>query len=243
MKTAINLYSVRDLEEPMEALLERVADAGYDGVEFAGGFRDATPTAVAETLDRLNLEVAGVHVGIEDLESDFGAAYETYAETLGAPSAVVPWLPPEAFSDTESVASTVDRLASLTVTADAYDWPLHYHNHDHEFRAVDGTRPIDRLLESVPGLGFEIDVGWVATAGADPVEYIDRYADRIELVHMKDMATESGAFREIGQGDVDMAACAEAAESAGAEWLIYEHDEPEDPAASIETGSGFLETL
>jgi len=62
------------------------------------------------------------------------------------------------------------------------------------------------------------------------------------LIHMKDM-TADGEFAEIGEGVVDMAGCAAAAADAGGEWLIYEHDEPADPAASIDAGAEFLESL
>jgi sugar phosphate isomerase/epimerase len=243
MRTAINLYSVREFDEPMPKLLERVADASYDGVQFSGDLRESSPEEVKGTLDDLGLAVTGAHVGIEDLESDLESTYDAYAETIGTPSVVVPWIGPDHFADADSIDATISRVAAIADAADDYDWPLHYHNHDHEFQHVGGEYPIDRLLDTILTLDFEIDVGWVATGGEDPVEYIERYADRIELVHMKDMATDSGEFREIGHGDVDMSACADAAAAAGAEWLIYEHDEPADPAESIETGAAFLADL
>lgn len=243
MKTAINLYTVRELDDSMPTLLERVADAGYDGVQFSGDLRGSSPEEVAATLSALDLEVTGIHVDVAALENDLAATHDRYAEIFGAPSGVVPWFDREHFADPAALDATVDRLDALTTAAAEYDWPLHYHNHDHEFQRVDGNYAIDELLDGVPDLGFEIDVGWVATAGADPREYVERYADRIEMVHMKDMATDSGEFREIGQGDVDMGACADAARAAGAEWLIYEHDDPDDPVESIKTGAVFLSDL
>jgi sugar phosphate isomerase/epimerase len=243
MKTAINLYSIRELDESMPTILERVSEAGYDGVQFSGGLRGTTPDQVATTLERHDLEVAGSHVGLEDLEDDLEAVHNVYADTLGVPSTVVPWIGPEHFANWNAIASTITRLDALTTSLAEYDWPLHYHNHDHEFRRVNGEYALTQVLDAIPSLGFEIDVGWVATGGEDPVDYIDRYADRIEMVHMKDMAIDSSEFREIGRGDVNMAACASAAHDASAEWLIYEHDEPDDPIESITTGAEFLTNL
>lgn len=61
---------------------------------------------------------------------------------------------------------------------------------------------------------------------------------------MKDMVTdEERGFCELGEGDVDIAACANAAREADVEWLIYEHDDPQNPAESIEIGASVLESL
>lgn len=243
MQTAINLYTVRELDESIDEILERVASAGYDGVQFSGGLGGAAPEDVAATVEDLGLAVTPAHVGIEELEADMEGAHERYAQQLGVPGAVVPWIGPEQFSDATAIEETIDRLTALVADAEALQWPLAYHNHDNEFQRVDGEYALDQLLAGVPDLGFEIDVGWVATGGADPAEYIRRYADRIDTVHMKDMDTDAGAFREIGHGDVDMHACAEAAREADADWLVYEHDEPDDPAQSLETGASFLADL
>jgi len=56
-----------------------------------------------------------------------------------------------------------------------------------------------------------------------------------------DLAAEASC--EIGEGDVAVAACVEAARAAGIEWLVYEHDDPTDPAASIDTGAAFLKSV
>ena len=70
VRTAINLYSVRDLDVPMREILERCADAGYDGVQFAGDFGGLSTAAVSETLDELGLAVTDPHVDIEEMEAD-----------------------------------------------------------------------------------------------------------------------------------------------------------------------------
>ena len=243
-KTAINLYSVRELDEPMLDILDRVSSAGYDGVQFSGGLRDAAPEDVAAKLDEEGLETTGAHVGIDALEEELEAVHDLYAETLDAPSAVVPYLDADQFASDETVDRTADRVANVAAAAGEYDWPVHYHNHAHEFVDVDGETAFDRFAERAEDVGLELDVGWALVGGRDPVELIGTYGDRIDLLHMKDMVTdEERGFREIGEGDVDMQGCADAAREAGVEWLIYEHDEPEDPAASIDTGARVLDSL
>jgi sugar phosphate isomerase/epimerase len=241
VRTAINLYSVRDLNEPMLDILDRVAAAGYDGVQFSGGFGDASPAEIADRLDDLGLEATPCHHGVEDLEADPAGVTATY-DTIGVDGLVVPWLGAEHFEDREAAEATAGRLDDVAAELAEYGHDLHYHNHDHEFTDLGDTTGFAAFADASSVL-LEPDVGWIATAGHDPVEVLRRYGDRVDLVHMKDMDADAGEFREIGEGTVDMQACADAARDIGAEWLIYEHDEPADPVASLEYGAEFLDAL
>jgi sugar phosphate isomerase/epimerase len=244
MRTAINLFTVRELEGSMDEVLDRVAAAGYDGVQFSGGLRGASPGAVRETLDEVGLSATPAHVGIGQLENDLGETVETYGETIGCSGAVVPALDEETFATSDAVGAAARRLSELGDRLAARDWRLHYHNHAFEFTDLDGGTAFDRLVErSDDAVGVELDVGWALAGGEDPAALLSRLGDRVDLVHMKDVDVESQRPREIGEGDVDMQACADAARRAGADWLIYEHDAPDDPAASIEVGADYLETL
>jgi len=238
VQTAINLYSVRDLDEPLPRILDRVADAGYDGVQFSGGFADRHPSVIAARLDERDLEATPPHVGIEELEAEPVAAADAVG-TIGTNGAVVPYLGEDHFT---SVGVATDAAARLDELAAALgdDVTLHYHNHAHEFVDLGNTTGFEAFADAT-GVGIELDVGWVHTGGADPATLIERYGDCVDLVHMKDMA--NGEFREIGEGDVDMQACADAARGVDASWLIYEHDQPADPVASIDTGAAFLSGL
>ena len=243
VRTAINLYSVRELDESTERILERVADAGYDGVQFSGGFGDATAEEVGDLLDELDLDVTAPHVGIEDLEENLEETYADYHDVLGCDGAVVPYLGEEHFESAEATDETAERLESLAGRLEERGWTLHYHNHAHEFVDLGETTAFERFIDETT-IGIELDVGWAEVGGADPAELLRRLGDRAELVHMKDMDTSvERGFVEIGEGDVDMRACADAAREIGSEWLIYEHDEPENPIESIEAGAQFLNGL
>ncbi|WP_248299466.1 hypothetical protein [Halorhabdus amylolytica] len=58
---------------------------------------------------------------------------------------------------------------------------------------------------------------------------------------MKDMA--DGEFCELGEGDVDVQGCADAAREADVLWFVYEHDDPEELMACLERGADVLESL
>jgi sugar phosphate isomerase/epimerase len=100
------------------------------------------------------------------------------------------------------------------------------------------------LLEAAgPEVQFELDLGWVGTGGGDPYELLAALGERAPVVHLKDMAFETGEFRELGEGDLDIERALETAREAGVEWIVYEHDEPADPAASLAHAAELLERI
>lgn len=66
---------------------------------------------------------------------------------------------------------------------------LSYHNHNLEFAPVGGTTGWDILMrETDPALvSFEMDIGWVAAAGCDPIEVLRANPHRIRMLHVKDV--------------------------------------------------------
>ncbi|ELY96341.1 sugar phosphate isomerase/epimerase family protein [Natrialba taiwanensis] len=246
VKTAIQLYTLRELDESLPSLLRRVGQTSFDGVEFAGA-DDPTPET-ATVLADTGLTAAGAHIGIESLEGDLDAVVSDYA-VLGSDRLTVPYLDAEHFSTADAVRETGTRLETLADRLETRGFELGYHNHDHEFvtvagqgRADNGRSAFERLIEHTDeSLSIELDVGWAVAAGYDPVALLERLAGRVPLVHIKDVA--DGRPVELGEGEVDLEACVTAACDAGAEWIIYEHDEPADPVASLERGAEVLESL
>jgi len=78
-------------------------------------------------------------------------------------------------------------------------------------------------------------LAWVSIGGADPVDYIHRFADRTTQVHLKDYdPTKTPQWRPAGQGILDwdpiIAACLEA----GVQYGSIELDEsPGDPIEAV----------
>jgi sugar phosphate isomerase/epimerase len=236
VRTAVQLYTLRSLGAPLPAVLDRVGAAGYDGVEFAYRVREARIDDVSAALARNDLAVASAHVPIEALEDDFDGVVEFY-DRLGADVLVVPWLDPEHFETEAAVDAAAARLDALADALRGEGVRLAYHNHDQEFATVGDAPAIERLLARTDDrLGLELDVGWALAGGADPAGLIDEHADRISRVHAADVDVDRGESVPLGDAGVDLDAVVASARDAGAEWLVYEHDDPADPVASIEQG-------
>lgn len=238
MRPAIQLFTLRDADEPLPDLLARIGETAFEGVEFAG-LGDAESGEVRAALDDADLDAAAAHVGIEDLESDLEGTVETYRE-LDCDRIVVPWLDESHFTSRDGVTEVARRLAELGARLDEQGAELAYHNHDHEFVDLEGTTGFE-LLADETDIDFELDVGWAHAAGHDPTHLLADLRGRVPLVHFKSVAGEDPV--ELGEGGLDLDACVRAARDAGVEWAIYEHDEPDDPHESLEHGAEMLAEL
>ncbi|WP_193309296.1 sugar phosphate isomerase/epimerase [Halorubrum halophilum] len=224
------LYSLRDVDDSLPAVLDRIGATPFTGVEFAG-LDDAGPAALATTLADADLSCAGMHVGLDAIETDPEGVAAT-ARELGCRDVVVPWLDPEHFASVAAVEAAADRLTAAADALASHDIRVHYHNHDQEFVELGGRPALTHLIEAADGVGLELDVGWAGAAGQDPLAYLSAHADRISLVHLKDYDAASGETVTVGTGDLPLARTVDAVSEHGVEWLIYE---AEDGADSYET--------
>lgn len=249
MKTAIQLYTLRHLDESLPKTIERVGGTAFEGVEFAG-LGDASTGDVTAALSAAGLEPMAAHVPVDDLESDFVGTVGPYRD-VGCHHLVVPWLDPAAFASRAAVAETAHRLATLGDRLRDRGFDLSYHNHVHEFQPLEGTAAFEVLVAETTDLTFELDAGWALAGGHDPAALVRDLGARAPLVHVKDVAVDADRAPgvepgystddhrpvELGDGDLDAVAVAAAARDAGVEWACYEHDRPDDPLASLAHGS------
>jgi len=240
MHTAVQLYTLRDVDEPTAQLIERVGETPLDGVEFAAA---PTEDGVAEALADTGLTATAAHVADDRIERSTDEVVEA-CDAVDCATVVVPYLDESHFADRDAVAETADRLETLADLLEPHGMRLCYHNHDHEFvspRETEGRSAFELLVEETDdAVGFELDLGWARAAGYDPTELLQRFDDRIPLAHLKDVS-EEGEPVELGDGILDVPACVDAAREADVEAIIYEHDDPEDPIASLAHGATVLE--
>jgi inosose dehydratase len=120
--------------------------------------------------------------------------------------------------------------------------------HPHTGSYVEFDDEVERLLGAIDAgeLGLCLDTGHALYAGADPAQLIRRYAQRLEHLHLKDVASETlgrrlgfwdavaaGVFCPIGNGILDLAAVRDALGAAGyAGFATLEQDRRESTAGS-----------
>ncbi|WP_339324216.1 sugar phosphate isomerase/epimerase family protein [Paenibacillus sp. FSL W8-0194] len=230
LKLGLQLYTVREqMEQDFEGTLKKVAELGYQGVEFHTFF-GRPASEVKALLDQYGLVALGTHTGYDRMLNALDEEI-AYNKEVGNTRLIVPYLGAEdrrwdeVFANLERIGQ---RCAEQQVT-------LLYHNHDFEFTEKIGDQTVfDAMYENVPEslLQIELDSCWVHFAGYDPVRYIESYAGRLPVVHWKDVRRQedgSPLTVELGEGEVDLKAVAEAADKAGAEWIVVEQDFCQNP--------------
>lgn len=201
MDWSFQLYSARNFQ-PWSGVLEKLAELGYSQVEGFGAVYD-DPAGLRAELDRNGLTMPSGHFSIDMLDNDFDGAV-AIARTLGMGIMACPYLVAEKRpADAAGWQAFGRRLGAVGEKAAKAGLQFAWHNHDFEFVPLaDGTLPQSHILDAAPDIGWEIDVAWVIRGGADPYEWIDRYASRIMAVHVKDIAPGGEATDEDGWADV-----------------------------------------
>jgi sugar phosphate isomerase/epimerase len=250
---AVQLYTLRNLKLPPAEMLEQIAAIGYTGVEIAGTFAPGMPAAdLRKLLDAAGLKAVSAHVSLNDMESDLPGAVRAQ-KTLGNDVLIIPWVSEEVRGKTaDSWKALGARLGRLAKRCQHAGMRFMYHNHDFEMATIDGKLAIDWLMEGavqaasgVP-VGYEIDMAWVQRGGQDVVDLLNRYSGRVARVHAKDLAVDPAAnpqemgFAAVGSGKLDWEKILPAAQEAGVEWYVVEHDSPADAFANIRSSYEFL---
>jgi sugar phosphate isomerase/epimerase len=222
---ALQLYSVReDCKRDLPGTLAAVAKMGYEGVEFAG-YYDRTASELRKMLDDLGLKVAGTHTGLNTLEADQLKATIEFNQTLGNRFLIVPWIDAEKLSSRQACAEIGRTLDGIAAQLRPLKMHTGYHNHSHDFAAVDGATPWDLLAQSTgPDVVLQLDIGNAMHGGADALAYLRKYADRGLTIHLKEFSKTKDKVI-IGEGDVNWKEVFDICESTGkTEWYIVEQE-------------------
>ncbi len=231
MDLSYQLYCSRNWG--LDETLTMLADTGFKQVEGYGGLINATgAAALRDKLDANGLSMTTCHLGLDDCETDPARAVAD-AQTLGLKMAFIPHIGPEDRpSDAAGWTTFAKRLATLgqhfTDAGIAFGW----HNHDFECVSVGGAMPLDIIADHVD---LELDLGWVARAGHDPVAWINKYGSKIRAAHIKDIApvgecADEDGWADVGHGTQNWPAIHAALAANGVTHYVTEHDNPADHA-------------
>lgn len=217
MQYGLQLYSVRDITESnLRGALEKVAQLGYNDVEFAGFFGHSG-TEVADWLNEYGLTAKGTHTALALLTDHFDEVVACQ-KAIGAARLFVPYANPKTQAEADALLETLrdlsGRLAKHGIT-------LGYHNHDHEFKPIEGGAGLMERLVNETGLQIELDTYWAYAAGEDAIAWMDRIAalNRLPVVHIKD-GFMGGEGMPLGRGTAPVAQVYARAIALGADLVV-----------------------
>jgi len=232
LRTGLHLYTVRDdMKQDAEATLRAVAAMGYKAVSGLGLPGGRTPADTRAWANGLGLELAVEHVSLDEIEKNPAAALDRIGG-MGVVHATLAWVNEDRRKTAADIAALAATLNTFGKASTARGIRFAYHNHDFEFRPVEGKKYFDRLVEATDPavVGIMLDVGWVQRAGEDPVRWLKTLGTRVRTIHLKDTtANPDGRWAEIGKGVLDVQGVLAACREIGVAWALVEQDTCDGP--------------
>jgi len=260
----LQLYTVGDqLGKDFTGALKQIAAIGYKEVELADAYHKSAAELRAAFSDA-GLTCRSAHMfdfqktpaqfmdfakelGVKYVVTSFNPPPSVLAAMTARPKpdfdALVKGLEAMTLDDYKRSADTCNQLGE---EAKKHGLQYAYHNHNLEFKKFGGVTAYDTLLSSTdPELvKMEMDCGWVAAAGYDPVAYLKKDPNRYRLLHIKAFkagppcVSLSGPQRpeptELGRGGIDYKPVFAAATKAGVEQYYVEQEPPFTEMSAME---------
>ncbi len=243
----LQLYSVRDaMADDPQNTLRLVSSIGYKNLETAnyadGKVYDMEPQFFKKYIEDLNLRLRSAHIGgprydgtKKDETMDFWKKAVSDHKSMGAKYIVKPSMPiPKTLSELDMWCEYYNEIGKV---AKKSGMMFGFHNHAREFELVEGKIMLDYMIENTdPKLVFyELDVYWAQEGGQNPSEYLERYAGRFPVLHIKDE-------KEIGEsGKMEFKPIFEAAYAQGMKDYFVEVERyNHEPIESVQQSFAYL---
>jgi sugar phosphate isomerase/epimerase len=239
-----------------EEVFSRLSEMGYRNVEpfTLSGLSAEQYRAL---LDKYGLKASARHVDVgtpanpADIQQILADNKVLGIKYFG--SGATPIFPPIYTTEAEWVAYA-QYLNRVGEQARKAGQTLMVHNHDVEFETVFGDQTVyDILMANTDpkNVVFQMDIYWATNGGGigNPLKVIERYGNRIQLFHVKDMAPGPfpGPIEIVGEGIIDFPAIFAAA-GGSTKYYVVEHDprfgDPTfDPFEAAQKGFDYLDCV
>lgn len=230
MQIAAQLYTIRDFvrtEQDIRESLKKIKDMGYNSIQVSG-FGPIEPNVLNEIVKENELEICLTHMPYDRIVNDTKnliAEHKLWnCDYIGLGAMNPEFRTGKEGYDTflNSISRAVDEI---------YDAGLKfmYHNHNFEFEKIDGDlNGFEYIINKTnpEKVGITADFYWIQAGGASPVQYIEKYADRFDIVHFKDMTVIKSemVMAEIFEGNMDYKAIYDACIKNNIKYAAVEQD-------------------
>ena len=245
-KIGVQLYTFRDaMMENASGTLEKIAALGFKEIETAksdkGLYYGLGPTGMSKRCEELGMTLRSGHVHIDE---NWNKTVEEAAES-GQEYVICSTMPTDG-QTVDNYKRVADAFNKAGEDCKKMGLKFGYHNHGYEFDTIDGKILYDILLRGTnPDLvHMELDLGWVVTAGKDPLDYFNRFPGRFPLWHLKDMDMVKKHSTEFGKGDLDIRSMLLHQKESGLEYFFVEQEEyANNPFDSMKENMDYLSKI
>jgi sugar phosphate isomerase/epimerase len=242
----LELYSVRDeLKQDLMGTVRSVAKMGYEDVEFYSPYFDWTveyAKQVRKLLDDLGIRCLSTHNDAHAFSPENLSRAIELNQIIGSKFIVM--ASAGSVQGLDGWKKIAERLNQAAGKLKPLGLRTGFHNHDTEFKVMNGQRPIELLAATTDKeVALQLDVGTCMEAGYDPVGWIEKNPGRIRSMHCKDWSPDpaKGYTVLFGEGVAPWKKIFDAAEKTGGiEFYLMEQEGSAYPA--IETAKRCLAT-
>ncbi len=282
----VQLFSVpKLLERDFRQGIGMLAGMGFREIEMFGPFDFSTPEAIAgwkavtpqlgfsgsgffgltapqvrAVFDEHHMTAPSVHTDWGTLQTGMSRLADA-ARTVGFTYVGLPSIPDALRRTLDDYKRMADNFNKVGEDAKKNGLKFAYHNHGYGLVPMEGTVPLQLLLERTdPNLVFfEMDVYWTVAGGANPIELLRAHPNRYHLMHVKDMKEarrfrgdggDPGQWIELfpfmttaGDGVIDLRGIIAAARTAGVKHFFVEQDMVANPEVALKRSYDFVSKL
>ena len=188
-QVTMQLYTTRKFQ-PYEPIFKFLSESGIKNIELFD-LDKIDLDNFKSMMEENSISIKSSHISFQAITN----TEETISRMkyLNIKHAIVPSVP-EKFS--KDFASNFDLdedtwnnfgkdLSSYVQTYEDNGLTLGYHNHSFEFRPLpSGKLPIECMMDHNENLKMELDLGWAVAGKADPLNWIEKYKNKIEKAGM-----------------------------------------------------------
>ncbi|MCQ6562641.1 sugar phosphate isomerase/epimerase family protein [Paenibacillus mendelii] len=231
-------YRLDQREDSWDDIFRECAEAGMNAVEI-----DPTPELV-RLAKGYGLSVSGGYIGlnlhepvipfeesviplIKGLAEAGGSDLVVNADPKGGWGVALP-------KTEDEFKRQGEHMSRIAAAAGEWGLKVSLHNHADEKHNAEGD--LRSVIEYASAdVGLCVDTGWAHVAGADPIEWIRTYPERIYAFHLRNQMGRIPT-EDLLEGEIDMAKLARALTDIGySGWLAFEllHNEENRPVRTM----------
>ena len=223
------LYTLRDFcqtKAGFEESMKKLQEIGYKQIQVSG-IGPIPAEDLRGICDRYGIVVTCTHRAMDNYENDLDGEI-AFHKALGCDIAGLGAMPGE-FREhgltKAGIMEFIQRMNKINAGLQSAGITFAYHNHAFEFEKIDGKFAMDYIIE-YGEFSFIVDTYWLAYAGLNPAEYIQKLGNRAVCVHFKDLAiiNDQIVMAEVTEGNLDWDAIVRACGEAGVQWALVEQD-------------------
>lgn len=225
--------------------LKKAVEFGFTELEGGSNFA-SSPKEFLDYCREIGIKAIASGTSLDPLLKEPQKYFDQYNE-LKLKYAVCywPWMGGGPFK-LDDCKKSCEMLNDLGAKAKANGLQMLWHNHDKEFHAMEDGLPFDYIMNHTDPktVQCEMDIYWVKKGGGDPLEVMKKYAGRIPVLHVKDMA--EGAAQDFicpGRGIIDFKSIFSEAKKQGIEHYFVERDNEPDGIGCLKSSGEFLKNI